>query len=73
MRETNAHLTNAFEYIAQTFGEGQEMVLFLSELSGNYYSLRFVNENGNEAYFKYNKVLLLKDREDSLRQEILQL
>ncbi|MDY6341172.1 MAG: AAA family ATPase [Lachnospiraceae bacterium] len=73
VRETNAHLTNAFEYIAQTFGEGQEMVLFLSELSGNYYSLRFVNENGNEAYFKYNKVLLLKDREDSLRQEILQL
>lgn len=67
------HLSHSFEFLARTFGEGQEMVIFLSELAGGYYSLKFVQECGNEDYYKYNKLLLLKDRQDDLRQEILSL
>ena len=49
------------------------MVIFLSELNSGYYSLKFVNECGNEDYYHYNRLLLLKERGDSLRQEILRL
>ena len=66
-------LTHSFEFMSRTFGEGQEMVIFLSELSAGYYSLQFVSENGNEAYYKYNKLLLPGNQEEALRQEALQL
>ncbi|MDO4960492.1 MAG: AAA family ATPase [Eubacteriales bacterium] len=73
IKTTDEHLTNAFKALNQTFPQGQEMVIFLSELNAGYYSLKFVNECGNETYFHYNKLLLLKDRSDSLRQDILRL
>ena len=49
------------------------MVLFLSELSGSSYAVTFLRECGNDAYFRYNRLLLLKDRRSELRQEILSL
>ena len=55
------------------FGEGQELVIFLSELSAGYYSLKFVSECGNEEYYKYNRLLLLKDRSEELTQEVMEL
>ncbi len=64
------HLTNSFDFIARTFGESQEMVLFLSELTAGYYSLKFVNECGNDEYYRYNKLLLLDDRRSKLVNEI---
>ena len=45
----------------------------MSELSAGYYSLKFVNENGNEAYYRYNRLLLLKDRREALQQEAMEL
>ena len=73
IRETGDHLTHAFSYLAATFGEGQEMVIFLSELAGGCYSLQFVSECGNEAYYRYNKLLLLRDQREELREEVLSL
>ncbi|MEE1113561.1 MAG: AAA family ATPase [Eubacterium sp.] len=64
------HLTNSFSFLAEVFGEGQEMVIFLTELAAGYYSLKYVSDCGNEAYYKYNKLLLLKDRRSDLRAEI---
>ncbi|WP_026653931.1 ATP-binding protein [Butyrivibrio proteoclasticus] len=66
------HLTNSFEFVEAVFGDeqslsgSQEMVIFLTELSKAYYSLKFVRETGNEAYYKYNKLLLLNDRRKEL-------
>ncbi len=71
--EAGEHLTNAFRFLAEAFGEGQEMVLFLSELSAGYYSLKFVQENGNEAFYKYNRLLLLNDQREQLRAEAMRL
>ena len=70
---SDRHLTNSFRFLSATFGEGQEIVLFLSELTAGYYSLKFVNECGNESYYRYNRLLLLKDRREALQQEALQL
>lgn len=75
MRITKAgeHLSNSFSYLAKTFGENQEMVIFLSELANGYYSLKYVSDCGNEAYYKYNRLLLLQDRKTELRNRLLSL
>ena len=73
MKSTGDHLTNSFEFLEETFGDtqslsgSQEMVIFLTELSKAYYSLKFVRETGNEAFYKYNKILLLNDRKQELK------
>lgn len=67
------HLTNCFAFFGAVYGESQEMVMFLSELSAGFYSIRFVQETGNEAYYKYNRLLLLKNRKEELKEEILEL
>ena len=46
------------------------MVIFLSELAGSYYALRFIRECGNDAYYHYNRLLLLKDRQEELTKEV---
>ena len=73
IKDTGRHLTNAFDFLCRVFGEGQELVIFLSELSAGYYSLQYVTECGNEAYYKYNRMLLLKDRGNELKEEVMQL
>ncbi len=71
--KTGSRLTNAFSFLADSFGEGQELVIFLTELSAGYHSLRFVTECGNEAFFRYNRLLLLRDRRESLVKEVMEL
>ena len=45
-------------------------MLFLTELSGGYDALRFISECGNEAYDKYNRLLLLRDRRRELDERL---
>ena len=71
--DAGRHLSNAFDFLSRVFGEGQELVIFLSELSAGYYSLKFVSECGNEDYYKYNRLLLLKDRGEELTKEVLEI
>ncbi len=79
IKETGDHLTNSFRFMEETFGNGdeltgsQEMVIFITELSGAYHSLKFVRETGNDAYYKYNKLLLLGDRKQELREMAMKL
>ncbi len=78
IKATGEHLTNSFEFMERAFGNpesltgSQEMVIFLTELSNAYHSLKFVRETGNEAYYKYNKLLLLNDRKQELNREIME-
>lgn len=74
IRRTGEHLSNSFAFLEEVFGDSesltgsQEMVIFLTELSSAYHSLKFVRETGNEAYYKYNKLLLLSDRKQELKE-----
>lgn len=60
-------LEHAFDFLSVTFGESQEMVVFVTELTVGFYSSKFIMENGSETYDRYNRSLLLGDR----RREIL--
>lgn len=76
IKATGEHLTNAFEFLEETFGNGdlvtgsQEMVIFITELSSAYHSLKFVRETGNDAYYQYNKLLLVSDQKQALKEEV---
>ena len=54
----------------QAFGEGQEMVVFVTELSIGKYSVWFLRENDCDRYYMYNKNLLFDEREAGLRSQI---
>ena len=44
------------------FGEGQEMVIFVTELTMDSKSPPSSRENGCDKYFQYNKTLLIGSR-----------
>ncbi len=60
-------LENAFDFGEAVFGQGPELVLFVTELAAGYYSLNFIQENGCERFYKYNKSML----RDSVRSELI--
>ena len=60
-------LEHGFDFVEAAFAAGQEMVIFVTELNTNYYSVNFLRENRCERYYEYNKNLLFEDREKELR------
>jgi hypothetical protein len=66
----SAALEHAFDFMEQAFAEGQEMVVFVTELTLSPAAQRFLTANGCPRYFQYNKALLLDSRRDALQREL---
>jgi hypothetical protein len=54
-------LEYAFDFMEAVFAAGQEMVIFITELNRNYYTVRFLQEYDCERYYMYNKNLLFEE------------
>ena len=67
---TSDALDNAFRFLEDAFGESQEMVAFVTELNANYYSVWFINENGNDLYYRHNKGLLFEARHENVVKQM---
>ena len=63
-------LEYAFTFMEEAFGEGQEMVVFVTELTMNAQAAAFLAENGCERYYKYNKSLLIGTRRAEILNEL---
>lgn len=63
-------LDRAFRLVETAFGEGQELVIFLTELTMNPYSMKFISDNGCEKFSGYNQALLLGGRQRSILDEL---
>ncbi len=63
-------LDHAFRFLEETFGTGQEMVIFITELTTNFYSVKFISENGSDAYYRYNEELLFDEKQKTILQDI---
>lgn len=63
-------LEHVFEFMETAFGESQEMVIFVTELTVNYFSSKFIGEYGSEMYQKYNRSLLFEERHKDILEEI---
>ena len=58
METSGQYLENAFDFMEFAFLESQEMVVFVTELTVNRYSAAFIQENGCDRFYQYNKRLL---------------
>jgi hypothetical protein len=68
--DLNEALTNVFEFIVGVFGEGSELIVLITELTINPYSVQFLTENRNDAYFKYNKNILVGEKSAEIIKDI---
>ena len=59
-------LKHLFNFAEEVFGEGQEMLILVTELTVNCHSARFISRYGCEAYFSHNKELLFYERQQEL-------
>ncbi len=66
-----AALEFAFDFMEQAFGAGQEMVVFVTELTLSPLAQQYITENGCDRYFNYNRTLLLDSRKAALQAELL--
>ena len=66
VESTMEALNHAFDFLEDAFGESQEMVVFVTELNTNFYSVQFLKENDCGKYFKYNKGLLFDERHQDI-------
>ena len=61
-----AKVNNAFAFLEEVFGEGKEILIFVTEMTINYYSSYFISKYGCKKYFEHNKDLLFYERQKDL-------
>ena len=69
-KDADVTLTNVFEFAEEVYGEGQEVLILVTELTMNPHTARFISRFGNNEYFKHNKELLFHERQKELILEI---
>lgn len=55
-------LKNLFAFIEEVWKDGQEMLIFVTELTIGYYSSRFIARYGSDEYYKHNDSLKFYER-----------
>ena len=61
---------NAFRFLENTFGQGQELVIFVTEITAGYDTSWFVENFGCDAYFRHNRELLFDDTRRRIHSKI---
>lgn len=69
-KETSQALEYAFDFMERAFENGQELVIFVTELAIGAESALFLSEHPCERYQKYNEQLLLGSRKADLLAEL---
>ena len=69
-KKISRYLENIFRFAEENFGDGNEMLVLVTELTVNYSSARFIAEHGCDLYYKYNKKFLLYERNRALMDEL---
>ena len=66
IEKSASYLENAFDFMEMAFMESQEMVVFVTELTVNRYSAAFIQENGCDRFYQYNKKLLFGQQQKEI-------
>lgn len=61
----------AFDFMEAAFEKGQEMVIFITELTLNEKAARFLAEHTSDRYLYYNKELLVGNKKAQLMSELV--
>ena len=63
-------LSNVFAFCEEVFGDGQEMLILVTELTINYHTAKFISRYGCKEYFNHNKDLLFYERQKEIITEL---
>ena len=63
-------LSNVFLFCEEVFGEGQELLILVTELTISYYGAHFISRYGCKEYFAHNKELLFYERQKEIITEL---
>ena len=63
-------LSNMFAFAEEVFEEGQEILIIVTELTINYYTVQFISHYGCKEYFNHNKELLFYERQKEIIAEL---
>ena len=66
-------IANAFDFFEKAFGDGQELLIVVTEMTANIYFSRFIGQYGCEAYFRHNKDLLFYERQRDIERTLKEL
>lgn len=66
-------LHHLFVFADAAFEKGNEMLILVTELTVNDYSARYIHLFGCEDYHKYNQLLMLSERQNEMKERILDL
>ncbi|MDO5145911.1 MAG: AAA family ATPase [Eubacteriales bacterium] len=70
LTKTSAALNHSFSFMEEAFGEGQEMVVFVTDLTLDADISSYIAQNGCEKYFQYNKTLLIGTQRATILKEL---
>ena len=65
-----AVLSNVFKFLEAVYSEGQEMVIFVTELTVSPHTSKYISRYGCPEYFKHNKELLFYERQMDIIREL---
>lgn len=71
--EDGKNLSDTFAFMQEAFGNGSEMLLFLSELTENSGASRFIARYGCEEYYQYSDELMVQDRHNQILDALLEM
>lgn len=69
LERTKTMLERGFAFLEDCFGEGQELLLLETGLTGNPCTSTFISEHGCDAYFRHCGLLLYQKQENAMREE----
>lgn len=64
------HMNNALLFLEKVYSAGQETVILVTELTADKNCARFISKYGCEQYFRFNKELLIHERQTEILREI---
>ena len=68
-KKISGELEQAFRFMKECFGDGQETVLFVTGLTRNSHAAAFIREYGCDPYFACSEKLLYRKQEKKLQEE----
>lgn len=68
--DAGKQLSNVFTFCEEVFGDGQEILILVTELTISYYGARFISRYGCKEYFNHNKELLFNERQKEIITEL---
>jgi hypothetical protein len=63
-------LSNVFQFAEKTFGDGQELLILVTELTMHYHAAKFISRYGSKEYFNHNKELLFYERQKDIISQL---